>query len=503
MKNILYFFLVFSFTITAQSFSLEDVTSLAKWDKAGLYNYATFINMPKIDVAKKYKNLSDYSDAVEKEAAAAKGERVTLYFPAGEYRFKKAVQFGSNILLEGEGSGKTKLIFDLAGSNTSAVTFKGLPKRTVDYNGKITAGENFILRENSSQTLKKGDIVKLFQGKNEWGKSSSGNKKFEKGQILRVKGAIGQKIIFDTKFRLSYEQKDNDGEQLKIMLVQPVRNSGLRNLTITRNDKPSSGSHALIHFDYVENCLVSGVESLKGANNHLFLRNAIDCEIVGSYFSGTHNTGGGGNGYGVSVGNCSSDNLIEDNIFDGLRHSIIFATSANANVVYANASFNKPVANLDEASIALHGHYPYMNLFEANYVEFICVDNVWGENGPGNVFFRNEVYDGGLFGFMNSKEIEIERGNQNMIVIGNIANLDHDGKNFTYENLPPSRRNEGIKHKTVSLWKSERLAAKYHSVADGKFWEIPARERFAQPVKTHPGKYNLPAKGVRNTDAID
>ncbi|GJQ61308.1 MAG: hypothetical protein SCALA702_03610 [Melioribacteraceae bacterium] len=503
MKKIIICLFLLSGVISAQSISLEEASKLAEWDRAGLHASTVFSKMSTIDIAQKYKNLSDYSDAVEKEAAAAKGKPIVLFFPRGEYKFKKPIQFGSNILIKGEGAGKTKLIFELSGNKNSAVTFKGIPKRTVDYKGKITAGENFILKENSSQNLRKGDIVKIFQGKNEWGKSSSGNKKFEKGQILRVQGAIGQKVIFDTKFRLSYDVKDENGEQLKIMLIRPVKNSGLENLSITRLDKPSSGSHAIIHFDYVENCLVSGVESLKGANNHLFLRNAINCEVTGSYFSGAHSTGGGGNGYGVSIGNCSSHNLIENNIFEGLRHSIIFATSSNANVVYANASFNKPVTNLDEAAIVLHGHYPYMNLFESNYVEFICVDNVWGENGPANVFFRNIAYDDGLFGFMNSKEIEIERGNDNAFIIANIAKIENHGNNRISENLSPGNISQGIKNQEKSLWKKSRNATGHHSVVNGKFLEIPAKQRFSSSVKTVERKDAVSGTGKRNTNAIE
>jgi len=39
----------------------------------------------------------------------------------------------------------------------------------------------------------------------------------------------------------------------------------------------------------------------------------------------------------------------------------------------------------------MHGHYPFLNLFEGNIVQNIQLDQTWGPSGPYNTFFRNRV----------------------------------------------------------------------------------------------------------------
>jgi hypothetical protein len=71
--------------------------------------------------------------------------------------------------------------------------------------------------------------------------------------------------------------------------------------------------------------------------------------------------------------------------------------------------------------ISVHGHYPFMNLFEGNYVSEIGIADYWGPAGPGNTYFRNKVMDEGIFFYDESHR-------QN--VIGNITTgiTDRDKK---------------------------------------------------------------------------
>ena len=121
--------------------------------------------------------------------------------------------------------------------------------------------------------------------------------------------------------------------------------------------------------------------------------------------------------------------LVENNIFDSLRHAMMVQTGASGNVFGYNYSVN-PVQGEGEINlnkgwiqpdISVHGHYPFMNLFEGNYVSEIGIADYWGPAGPGNTYFRNKVIDEGIFFYDDSHR-------QN--VIGNITTgiTDRDKK---------------------------------------------------------------------------
>lgn len=503
MRLFLTILFVLTINFFAQNKTVTEIQKLAGWKDAGLADTSPFSSNNIINIQDEIKKGKDYFNIIDEIARTPGNVMTILYFPAGEYKFTRPINLSSNMLIRGDGAGKTVFKFDLTGSNASAINIMGRVKRTVSYTTTIKAGDNFVLAENSPMVLNKNNIVEISLGKNVWGKSSSGNKKYQKSQILKVRGKLGNKYIFENPIRLDYEPKDTDGNKLHIAMIEPVENSGIENITLTRTDKPGSDGHAIIHLDYVYNCLISGVESTMGANNHVFLRNAKNCEVTGSYFSKSFNTGGGGNGYGVSVGNGSSDNLIEDNIFTELRHSIIFATSANGNVTAYNASFDKPSMNFDEASISLHGHYPYMNLFEGNYVEYICADYVWGENGPYNTFLRNEVYHDGLFGFLNSKLIEFEKGTNKTFVIANVGNIKSGGENFLDGNVSPSAENRGINHNITSLYKEVPKEDAVLLITDLGINGVYARYRFGIGEKTVQRKIDIEKKAKPNTSNVE
>jgi hypothetical protein len=54
-------------------------------------------------------------------------------------------------------------------------------------------------------------------------------------------------------------------------------------------------------------------------------------------------------------------------------------------------NYSRDVYSASEPDICFHGHYPFANLAEGNYAEFIQADLVWGVNGPYNAFFRNTL----------------------------------------------------------------------------------------------------------------
>jgi hypothetical protein len=87
---------------------------------------------------------------------------------------------------------------------------------------------------------------------------------------------------------------------------------------------------------------------------------------------------------------------------------MLVQTGANGNVFGYNYSLENHV---DEAwtpcDISLHGHWPYMNLFEGNVVQEIDIADYWGPCGPGNTFLRNRVQTEGFDVYDHSHEQNI------------------------------------------------------------------------------------------------
>jgi hypothetical protein len=108
----------------------------------------------------------------------------------------------------------------------------------------------------------------------------------------------------------------------------------------------------------------------------------------------------------------SNECLVENNIFEHLRHAMIVQSGANGNVFSYNYSINPfwtSIPNNAAGDMVLHGNYPYANLFEQNVCRNIVVDNSHGANGPLNTFFRNRAEGFGIFFSANNSP------NQNFI----------------------------------------------------------------------------------------
>jgi hypothetical protein len=84
--------------------------------------------------------------------------------------------------------------------------------------------------------------------------------------------------------------------------------------------------------------------------------------------------------------------LVEDNVFDRLRHSLVFEGGGSGNVLAYNY-LKDP--HTDDSSflgqeMSYHGAHPFMNLWEGNIGTTIAPDNIWGSNSH-SVYFRNAV----------------------------------------------------------------------------------------------------------------
>jgi hypothetical protein len=119
-------------------------------------------------------------------------------------------------------------------------------------------------------------------------------------------------------------------------------------------------------------------------------------EIRDCHFHHAHAYGDNGHAFGVCTQVTSGENLIENNVFQHLRHAMICQVGVNGNVFAYNYSFDPfwsqfPFPSSSAGDIVMHGDYPFANLFEGNIVQNVVIDNSHGRNGPDNCFFRNRV----------------------------------------------------------------------------------------------------------------
>lgn len=322
------------------------------------------------------------------------GGQLVLFFPPGTYYFRGTVRLKDQIILKGASSESTIFqfqnndggdLFDISGTlsgQTTSLLADAL-------RGKIN------LEVADVSFFQEGDYLELTQNgqalaTSSWAMSSV-------GQILKIVAIEGNQLIVNQALRKYFLLSENP--IVKKMI--PVQDVGIECLKIERLDLTENQT-SNISFQYAANCWVSGVESANCNFAHLAISNSTNILVEGSFFHDAFDYGNGGKAYGVALQFTSGECLIENNVFDHLRHSVLLQAGSNGNVVAYNYSTNPfwTGVNLPTNSagdLVLHGNYPFANLFEGNICQNIVLDDSHGINGPFNTFFRNRAESFGIF----------------------------------------------------------------------------------------------------------
>jgi hypothetical protein len=373
--------------LNAQSIPAERLTD---WSKAGvedsLTDFGPVVNIT--DYGAVADGITANDTAFSNAMAALAGKPGIILFPAGSYLFHHSINITDSVVLRGEGTG-SKLLFDLNGATANAIVIQGIStvggwKATQ----AVSKNDSVIYIDNASG-LKSGDWIQLYGNDSDLVASEWAYKSV--GQIMQVATIQGNKITTKEKLRREY----GISFALQIKRVQPVKNAGIECLYIERMDSTAQQT-SNIFANYVVNCHITGIESYHTNFAHIEVDNSAHITIRGNYIHHSYGYGDNGQGYGVAMEYTSGDCLVENNIFEHLRHAMLVQAGANGNVFAYNYSkdayWNEPgyPANAS-GDIVCHGNYPYLNLFEGNIVQNIVVDNSHGINGPFNTFFRNRA----------------------------------------------------------------------------------------------------------------
>lgn len=362
---------------------------------------------------------SDDSAAFQAAVNACQDGRAVI-IPQGVYNLSATIDIlGRSIVLRGAGFTNTRLVFSNTGNcieihewspsvsnKVTGMALKGSRIIEVDDSSQYAAGDVVMIdQENDAAEMAYG-----FYGTNGWDTWRHRSA----GQVVGLTGAGGGRLYLDRPLYKDY----NPGCDVRVYRLNIVKGAGIEDLFI---EKATSGAGHNIRFVYAYGCWVKNVWSELCKNGHVVFVKSRSCVVRDSVFNAAHSTTGGGNGYGVEVRDKSSDNLVENNIFVRLRHSMDIEAGANGNVFgynYSRRPYNEDDTDFLMHDICVHGNYAYMNLFEGNEAEHGVCDNVWGSNAW-NTFFRN-VFAAHTEGLRSSHAFEVEENNGSQNFIGNI-----------------------------------------------------------------------------------
>lgn len=338
----------------------------------------------------------DYSQKVQSAIDSAAGLSGTsiIFFPGGVHNLNSPIELRyannhSNIVFQGAGTNETVLQFTV-GRDGTCFDIKGSEGSSASINNNINMHDKSFVC--SGMTLNIGDWIYFYEDNNPYSSD-------DVGQITQITDRDLESNLYTIKDEAAKHYYTSN--TLKVKKVNPIVNIGIEKLTVKRMDSSKSSDDLYgygnnIKVDYAVNCWVKGVHSDYTCRHHVTIYRSSHIEVSGSYFHHARSYDRNSYGYGVILGGCSTNGLVENNIFRKLRHAISTVTGANSNVLIYNFSTEQYSkwngVTYEDSDICLHGRYSFSNLFEHNYVEWIEADTEHGMNGPYNAFFRNMVY---------------------------------------------------------------------------------------------------------------
>jgi hypothetical protein len=304
--------------------------------------------------------------------------------PAGSYLLRSGLSPPSGVVLRGEGAHRSHLVFDAPDSRRPAIGMQGSwdgAARPVD--GAVAAGARYVgladtdgLAPGQMVYLSRQNDPDVMYTRPEW---NTGWARRSVGRMLRVEAVEAGGVRLDAPLRLPYAAEFRP----ELRVVRPIVHAGLEGLHIRRLDHAEA---QIVAIRMAENCWIRNCELDHCYRSHVYGSLSRFVTVEGNYMHHAWNYGGGGHGYGVNLSRAACDWLVTNNIFRSLRHSMLVQVGANGNVFSYNYSYEHRMCD-----ISVHGHYPYMNLFEGNVVQWTIVGDWWGPAGPLTTLYRNRV----------------------------------------------------------------------------------------------------------------
>lgn len=365
----------------------------ADWQRAGIESYFAYPGnrIGVKDFGATGNGITDDTQAFINAILSLGGNEGVILIAEGDYLISSTLNIPSNIVLKGEGAGKSNLLFNLGNQPIDCITMSG--QAASDFyllQGAYNKNSSYILCSQSSY-FEAGNLIELRQENGGWNTQPATWADYSVGQMIRVQSVSGDTLFLKTPLRIQYHASLNP----EIRKIEPIQNTALECFSIKRIDNPGNGGGYNIGINLAAACRILGVHSEKSNASHVHLNSCHSLRIEGCYFYDAFQFDGTATrGYGVTLSMHTGECLIQDNIFRKLRHAMMVKTGANGNVFGYNYSiepYRSELIHDFSGDISLHGHFAYTNLFESNICQNIIIDHYWGPSGPGNAFFRNRA----------------------------------------------------------------------------------------------------------------
>lgn len=275
----------------------------------------------------------------------------TIVLSDGVHVFTETISImRDDITISGESEAGTVLSFTFPeGTGGSYLQVTGGDKTYVDnFNSDAAKNSNHI-QTDDGHGLSIGDIIYIYQpntqeylDENGWSNvdmADAGSRPFREF-ITTVQSIEGGIITLEDPLPFDFEAVET-----RIFSVDMIDNVSITNLTITNdlgdispfsfvNDLGAYDGDVALDFGGTNNLVVSGLTILNAPSTAIGLTTSINAEISDIYIDGSHNMGGGGNGYGIELAEAFNNSLTGLEIFN-VRHSVVFSawnTETNNNV---------------------------------------------------------------------------------------------------------------------------------------------------------------------------
>ena len=411
IKTFLLLFISLSFSLPETHAQVIPPASCVNWSRAGC-QFVFPESAPQVSIMSfggVADGITNNTTALNNAMASFGGHPGMVYFPAGSYLFSSLIYIPDSVWLKGAGSDSTfikiahsSIGFYFAGSATNvfADIIAGFQKGS----HKIRVANPALFAANN--------YCEMRQDNGSWDVDPATWATYSVGQIVHIDSVIADTLVLTDDLHITFDTSLN----LQIQKINPRVASGISCMNFERTDTSTAGTGYNFGFDYAVNCELRGIEGNKSQGSHCMIGLSSHISVSGCYF---HDAlvydGSGTKGYGVTLNDHATLCLVQNNVFNHLRHAMMTKHGANGNVFaynysrnpYRNGSLEYPQDYCGD--IALHGHYSFANLFEGNIVQTIYIDQTWGPSGPYNTFFRNRVE---LYGIIMSSALTT---NQNFV----------------------------------------------------------------------------------------
>lgn len=344
--------------------------------------------------------------------------------PAGQYRLDSQLIIPKGIVLRGDGPSATILQTYASSHGIRMGNYPSAPV-AIQVSGSPAKGATQVtVALKTPLSLAVGDYIVIDQINDgvevkNVDEDSRDNGSRALSQITRITGINGLTLTIDPPLYHAYSAR----QKPEIWKLNPVTTyAGIEDLAIERVNTDQTDYYNILMvataYSWIKN-----IESKNALFRHVDLARSFRNTVRDSYFNDGQYHNSGGFAYGVVASNRSTANLVENNIFYHLRHSMVIKEGAAGNVFGYNYSLASDQGeNWLAADINAHGAHTHMNLFEGNIVAQIYGDFTHGSSSY-NTFFRNHAiressWNPTITNFLHA--VDVEKFNYYYNFVGNV-----------------------------------------------------------------------------------